>query len=144
MRRRAPAPFAPAAVALAVALAGGGCADRGSPTLPEEPGGPEPTVSFAADVQPIFDQRCIVCHDSGGTSGLRLVAQFSYADLVGVTATSYAAVRIAPGDPQASVLYNKITDTGLYGGRMPAVGDPLTAPQIQTIRTWIEEGAPDN
>jgi mono/diheme cytochrome c family protein len=129
---------------LAAAIFTGGCSDRGASVLQDPSPDPEPTVSFSDDVQPIFDARCIVCHDSDGPSGLTLLSGASYGELVGVTAAGYTALRIAPGDPENSVLYNKITDSGLYGGIMPAVGPPLTAEQISAIATWIEEGALDN
>ena len=116
------------------------CSDEGrDPTVPA---GTE--VSFAADIQPIFDARCTVCHGVGGNGGLNLLPGASYANLVNVTASGYAAKRIAPNDSDNSVLYGKVSDTGIYGGRMPAAGDPLTDEQIANIRTWIQQGAPDN
>lgn len=51
---------------------------------------------------------------------------------------------IVPGDPETSVLYNKVADTGDFGGIMPAAGAPLSAQQIDTIRRWVEDGALDN
>jgi mono/diheme cytochrome c family protein len=118
-----------------------GCSDRGSPPLISPP---PPTISYRDDIQPIFDARCTVCHFTGGFADLSLLAGASYHDLVNVQASGYNAIRIVPGDPEDSVLYNKVTNTGLYGGIMPAVGPPLTDPQIAAIRTWIEEGARDN
>lgn len=129
---------------LVAAVFAGGCSDRGASVLQDPTPDPEPTVSFSADVQPIFDARCVVCHDSDGPSGMTLLSGVSHGELVGVTATGYAALRIAPGEPESSVLYNKITDSGLYGGIMPAAGPALTAEQIAVIAAWIEEGALDN
>ena len=60
----APAAWATLATAMALValLALGGCSDGGAdPTAPAPD--PEPTVvSFAADIQPIFDDNCLGCH----------------------------------------------------------------------------------
>lgn len=107
----------------------------------------QPTTSFASDIQPIFTGSCALagCHAAPSPkAGMDLRAGSSYANTVGVTSTGYApAIRVVPGDPGASVLYNKITNTGVYGGRMPPTGS-LSAQQIELIRSWIEDGAPNN
>jgi hypothetical protein len=55
--------------------------------------------------------------------------------------------RIEPGSPERSYLYHKITgtqaDVGGSGERMPK-GGQLSDAEIQTIRTWIAQGALDN
>lgn len=105
------------------------------------------TVSFAANIQPIFNSRCAVagCHAAPSPkAGMDLSAGLSYANTVNVTSTGYApAVRVVPGDTGASVLFNKITNTGVYGGGMPP-GGPITASQTALIQTWILEGAKNN
>jgi hypothetical protein len=108
---------------------------------------PKQTVSFADQIQPIFNENCVVCHGSRGQAGLDLRALNSYANLVNRVSTGYApALRVAPGDPDASVLYNKVADTGVFGQRMPPPGQglPLPSASVQLIRTWILEGAVNN
>jgi len=106
------------------------------------------TVSFANDIQPIFNASCAVsgCHvQPAPKAGLVLAAGGSYANLVGVTSQNYSpAQRIVSGDPSTSVLYNKISNTGQFGGKMPPSGIGLSAQQIELIRLWILEGAADN
>ena len=46
---------------------------------------------------------------------------------------------VVPGDPRKSKLYQRITSTNA-AQRMP-LGGQLSATQIETIRTWIEQGA---
>src|SRR5262245_43098183 len=46
---------------------------------------------------------------------------------------------IGPGNAAGSKLYHRLTGTA-FGQQMPP-GRPLTAEQIETIRTWIDEGA---
>ena len=133
------------ALLLAVALAAG-CSDEGDPAAPNGDPDPDPgaQLSFASDVQPIFDARCgPACHGANGNGGLDLRPGQSHASLVGVTSPTYQAPRIEAGDPAGSVLFNKITDTGVYGPLMPAGGPALSADRIAVIRAWIEAGAPD-
>ncbi len=128
-----------AALALTLPVAAG-CSDRGS--APTAPGGGGATpVSYAAEVQPIWNGHCIGCH--GGTAGLELAAPGSRANLVGVVSTNWGGVRVAAGDPAASVLYRKISGDSGVGDRMPQ-GGVLNADDIETVRRWIAEGAPDN
>jgi hypothetical protein len=96
------------------------------------------SVSFAADIAPIFlftsPHRCNSCH---------LFAQTS--DLVNVPSPGYpGAVRIKPFDTAGSVLYGKVTNSGRYGQSMPLFYPPLTVSEQNLIRTWILEGAHNN
>jgi hypothetical protein len=52
-------------------------------------------------------------------------------------------MRVVPGDPEHSYLYLKVTgDPRIDGGRMPPISDPLTPPDVELLRSWIEAGAP--
>jgi mono/diheme cytochrome c family protein len=98
---------------------------------------PEPSsaVSFAADVAPIFQAKCAVCH---GTLG-------------GWDASSYASVMntgdnapvVLPGDVDGSLLAQKILGQQTQGTAMPPAGLILEN-QIQIILDWIAAGALDN
>jgi len=115
------------------------CSDEG---VAPPPSGPEP-VRYSAQIQPIFDARCVTCHTpSGQAPFLILDASQSYSSLVGVAATLYpGSQRVVAGDAGASVLYNKIADTGAFGGIMPPSGTSLTDAQVGLIRDWIDQGA---
>ncbi|HEX5131177.1 MAG TPA: choice-of-anchor D domain-containing protein [Candidatus Krumholzibacteria bacterium] len=105
------------------------------------------TVSFAADIKPIFLNRCEVCHNRFGQAGLDLRSSFSHASLVGVTSSGYApALRVKPGNPDLSVLYHKVAGDGQFGQRMPPVGQGVAVPpaELEKIRIWITEGALNN
>ena len=52
-------------------------------------------------------------------------------------------VRVIPGDPDESLLIQKLEGTQDCGDRMPRNRDPLPAASIETIRDWIEAGAAD-
>lgn len=91
------------------------------------------TVDYETQIQPIFGS-CTGCHGNNG--GLSLAAGQSYNNLVDVVSQGYApALRVASGDPAASVLYNKVAGTGVHGATMGS----LSADQIALISTWITE-----
>lgn len=51
--------------------------------------------------------------------------------------------RVAPGDPEHSYLYMKVTgDPRIVMARMPKDLSPLAATDVETLRSWIEAGAP--
>lgn len=93
-------------------------------------------VSFAGQVQPIFDQKCTSCHPVSFPQ-LDLRKGRSYRELVGVGAlTDPAFTRVVPGRPEFSWL--------LVHTPEPRLRDLLTAAETETIRRWIAEGAEDN
>jgi hypothetical protein len=101
-----------------------------------------PPVSFAADVQPIFQMSCsaVLCHGA-------VLPQFftiNYASLVNVPALE-GGLRVVPGNLNASYLWTKLTSgPGMIGVQMPNAGLPLTPVQLDLISTWILEGAQNN
>jgi mono/diheme cytochrome c family protein len=125
-----------------------GCSDFGDdPDNPDDGGGPlEPppaTVSFAADIQPIFTTHCVGCHGDGGNAGLDLRAGVSHGNLVEVAATQSALFRVQPEQPDQSWLYLKLSGQQTVGTEMPP-GAPLDSATLGLVQTWIEEGALDN
>ncbi len=99
------------------------------------------SVSFSNDVQPIFTQNCVSCHPSSGNLDLRQGQ--AYDNLVNVPASGYNGTRVVPNEPENSILYKKIDGSGAYGSNMP-LGGSLSQSQVNTIKQWIEEGAPNN
>ncbi|MGI9302467.1 MAG: CHRD domain-containing protein [Gammaproteobacteria bacterium] len=99
-----------------------------------------PTVSFAAQVQPIFDANCIGCH--GASGGMSLEQGVSHGNIVDVA--SGARVRIASRDPANSFLIQRIEAGSLVP--MPPGGALGNAnPQaVELIKRWTAEGAPNN
>ena len=66
----------------------------------------------------------------------------SYAMLVNAPSVEAPTLlRVAPGNPDASYLIQKIEGTAAVGGRMPLNGPPLPAETIAVIRQWITDGA---
>jgi hypothetical protein len=119
-----------------------------------------PTQSFSKDVYPVLYQSCgqfSSCHGagSGSQAGLNLgSASAAYANLVGVSATTYAMDRVKAGDATSSFLMHRLDgDTCSLAGcsgectwTMPAAAPPgqgelLASAQRDVIRRWIDQGA---
>lgn len=108
-------------------------------------------VSFKDDIQPILAASCIRCHDVASegvaASGLNLGSYESIMD-----GTRFGSV-VVPGSADSSALYLVVahrTDPQIH---MPphhldslaeGRGDALSELQIETIKTWIDQGAHNN
>jgi hypothetical protein len=107
-------------------------------------------VSFSKDVQPIFNNNCVVCHQGAGQAGLTLEPSVSYSKLVGVASTESTTgeLRVKAGSPDQSYIIAKLNGTqvaaGGIGAQMPYGAAPLSSTQISLISQWIAEGAPNN
>ncbi|MCY4398524.1 MAG: hypothetical protein OXE96_04145 [Gemmatimonadetes bacterium] len=98
------------------------------------------TVSFAEDILPIFQQRCAKCHGAADENGdVRTEVSLNLLEYEKIMAGSEFGTVIEAGDPANSFLLDMIVD-----GTMPEEGDPVPEEEIALIRTWIEEGAPNN
>ena len=92
------------------------------------------TVSFANDVLPIIESRCIGCHGGDRTEeGLDLKTHAS------IMAGSSNGPVIVPGDAVNSLLVEMVATQ-----KMPKRGPKLTPPQVQIITDWVNQGALDN
>jgi hypothetical protein len=97
-------------------------------------------VSFAA-VQQLLTGNCAGCHPPN--QGMDLTTGHVFANIVNVKSHEVPSLlRVKPGDPTNSYLYQKVTQAKpMVGVRMPKDGQPLTADEITTLRVWIEQGA---
>ena len=94
------------------------------------------SVSYARDVQPIFDRSCTSCHPISYPY-LDLRRGRSYAQLVGVpAATNMAFERVLPGRPDLSYLLTHPPD--------PSNAALLSTSDRVLIKRWIASGAPNN
>ena len=140
------------------ACAGGGSGGGGG-------GGPKgckcvapgcPTVSFNGNIQPIFNQSCATtsqCHAVNGAQDLDLSQGHSIQNTVNVKSTEQPKLlRIKPGDPDVSYLYQKIIGAPTISGILMPQGCPgtplggavcLDNNQISAINQWIVECATD-
>ena len=152
MSRRAPRPargHTAVALAIAAGLLAWGCTDLHLEALPTVGSGAGDVAvanpSFAHDVQPIFTARCAVtgCHVTPTQANLGLVLTdeaTSYGNLVNVPSVEFpSALRVVPGSSATSYLMSK-----LDAGEMPKQGPMLSQGTRDTIRNWIDQGAPRN
>lgn len=106
---------------------------------------PPPTVeaTFASIQANVFTPICTQCHvGAQAPEGLRLDAANSYGLLVGIASAEQPnLLRVAPGDPDASYIIQKLEGTAAVGGQMPLNLTPLPAATIAAIRQWITDGA---
>lgn len=96
---------------------------------------------YDTEIQPIFDRSCdgASCHIDREASGVELTNYDSVKASVG---RLYDTAVVAPGDPDASPLYDKVASENPENGtRMPLVGDYLPADELDLLREWILAGA---
>lgn len=108
-------------------------------------------VSFAADVQPILNERCLECHNNTG-EGVT-ASNFSVVDYASVMkGTSFGPVVVA-GSSISSSLYLVVSGKTAPEIRMPphhseslaeGRGESLSADELETLAEWIDQGAKDN
>ena len=92
-------------------------------------------ADFATRIAPIFQRRCLSCHnDSEHKGGLSLQSAAS------AFKGGESGAVIAPGDPDGSYLLDLIAPAD-GKAEMPKDADPLTEAEVVAIRRWIAEGA---
>jgi cytochrome c553 len=92
-------------------------------------------VDFTRDIEPIFHERCYLCHGPAqAMNGLRLDHKDKALE------GGYSGALILPGDSAASKLIARVTSSK-EGHRMPPVGEALSAQQIAVLKAWIDGGA---
>ena len=162
MRRSESGPLRASALLSVLALAAA-CSDSGgpgaapAPQLDPQPGeercaGGEFEGTFDAIQEVIFERRgCTAdaCHGEARSGGLDLRRGASYANLVEVPSRASSWLRIMPGEPSESFLYQKVAAAAapgsfeIAGSPMPVGLDPLGEGELEVLRTWIEAGAPE-
>ena len=91
-------------------------------------------IDFDRDVRPIFAKHCVSCHGpEKQRGGLRLDRK---ADAL---TGGDGGAAIVPGKPADSPLLDRVASRD-PAERMPPKGDPLTAAEVATLRTWIGPG----
>jgi hypothetical protein len=90
---------------------------------------PTEEVSFAADIQPIWDAKCVSCHPP--TKDLDLTENQAYDELV----PDYVTVADS-ADPTNSALYRTLVGSSHASRTSDA--------EKATIQKWISQGAPNN
>ncbi|MGD8309256.1 MAG: hypothetical protein PVG98_07405 [Chromatiales bacterium] len=117
-------------VGAAAALLGlAGCAEK-------------PSVSFQQDVKPILAEHCGKCHTGDGPGVQASGFEVGTYEQV-MAGTRYGPV-VVEGDALSSSLYRLVSGEVDESIRMPHGEASLPQPQIETIETWIDQGALNN
>lgn len=103
----------------------------------------EEQISFAQDVKPTLDQYCLDCHQPGGAgfeaSGLDL------SSYEGVMQGTRNGPMVIPGDSMGSNLVVLMEGRADPSIKMPhGTRIKVSAAEIETVKTWIDQGAKDN
>lgn len=95
--------------------------------------------SYQRDIQPIFDQYCVACHNSEkAANGLRLDTYQG-----AIKGTQYGRV-VIPGEPGGSTLLRILYLTPEPQVHMPNGDIKISKNRIENISLWIQAGAPNN
>ncbi len=96
-------------------------------------------VDFNTEIRPLLSDNCFQCH---GPDDKHRMAAVRLDTKEGAFATTKRGALIVPGDPAASLLFQRISHAEA-GRRMPPSSSArtLNAKQIDTVRRWISEGA---
>lgn len=94
-----------------------------------------PKVTFTRDIFPIFEARCLTCHEEAKRRGGLSLATFNHA----MEGGSSGQV-ILPGDPDGSRLIRLVLQ--MQDPIMPPKGEALSDELVDKIKQWISEGAP--
>ncbi|GMU91684.1 MAG: hypothetical protein AMXMBFR4_07420 [Candidatus Hydrogenedentota bacterium] len=115
-----------------------GCSPQGAAPS-SSPGGqnsPEAKqLAFANDVLPILEARCKNCHLGNNRKG-----GFNMSTRDGALAHGEDGPRIVPGDGASSELIKRVSGAPGFDV-MPPRGARLSAEEIATLKTWIDQGA---
>ena len=97
---------------------------------------------------PILNPYCVMCPLPGADQGGLSLYPDAWSEMVDVPSRQSPLLLVKPGLPDESYLYIKLIDSGLSAGGsgliMPVQQPPLSTGQIETIRSWIEQGAENN
>lgn len=104
------------------------------PAAATQPAAQGATVSFAHDVLPIIESRCINCH-----GGERVEKGLNLKTYIDMMAGSENGPVVTAGNAADSKLVELITNQ-----KMPKRGPKLTPPQVELIMQWVNQGALNN
>ncbi|MFN0244604.1 MAG: DUF1553 domain-containing protein [Planctomycetota bacterium] len=124
---------APAVIALAAWSAGA--------LLAPTPRAPAERIVYGRDIRPLLSDRCFHCH---GPDDAAREADLSLDSFERATADRGGYAAIVPGKPDESELWKRIDASDPDDAMPPASSRKprLTARERETIRSWIEAGAP--
>ena len=96
-------------------------------------------VDYQADVRPLLSDKCFQCH---GPDAATRTADLRLDRREGLFGHRPNGTPVIPGDPESSLVFQRITHSQAALRMPPEYSHKSLEPaDIDTIRTWIEEGA---
>ncbi|SIO41807.1 Planctomycete cytochrome C [Singulisphaera sp. GP187] len=105
-------------------------------TVAAQPTDEKRTIDFPKQIRPILEAKCYSCHQGQKVRGKLRLDQSEGIAKGGASGEP----AVVPGQPDESLLIDRVTSTDKLEA-MPPKGDRLSAPEVQLLRQWIEEGA---
>lgn len=93
-------------------------------------------VDFVRHVKPIFEARCVMCHNKEALPG-----RMSLLNRKAAVKSGALGVFIIPGHPETSAMVTKISSAPAHMTAMPPVGERITSDKTAVLKKWIKEGA---
>ena len=97
--------------------------------------------TFDNYINPLFQTWC---SESNACHGAFTASEFSVSDYSSVLDGGLNGTGIVPGQPESSVVFQKLSPTPPFGLRMPRFSTPFSDQRLDSIRLWILAGAPQN
>ncbi|MFT5470107.1 MAG: mono/diheme cytochrome c family protein [Verrucomicrobiales bacterium] len=95
-----------------------------------------PAVDFNKDIAPIFEFKCVECHNANKVKGELRMDTHEWLLKGGDSGAAVVA-----GKPVESSIFDRVTLPHDDIDIMPPEGDPLTEKEIAALKTWIAAGA---
>ncbi|WP_437185232.1 DUF1553 domain-containing protein [Planctomicrobium sp. SH668] len=102
------------------------CANSSTPSFAED-------SDFESNVAPILQKHCLRCHSDDHAEG-----DLSFSSHASFRKGGASGVLISKESPAESLLLDQISGAA---PAMPAEGTPLTAEEVDAIRSWVNDGA---
>ena len=87
-------------------------------------------------LQPVFEQKCMACHNSKNTYG-----GLNMSDFKSLVKGGNSGAGIQKGNPYESLIYKRVSFPHDHPKFMPPAGVPMSYDQIATLEWWIDNGA---
>ncbi len=100
----------------------------------QAPVGLDSAMAFEHAVLPILEKHCLQCHGGSVPQG-----GLDVGSRTGLIKGGSQGTAIVPGSARESLLYRRVLD-----GEMPIGSERLSQVELETIRRWIDQGAPSS
>ncbi len=96
----------------------------------DEGGGGGSSMTFMAQIKPVFQEKCWRCHGDDNKKG-------DYS----LNSAETAMKAIKAGDPDGSDLFKRVKRADEDDAMPPKAGEKLTDAEVELVRKWIASGA---